>query len=341
MELSFLNRFIRRVGIDLGTSYTRIWTDQAGIALSEPSCVAVDERSKKVLAVGEEALAMVGRVGPGIVIYYPIRKGEIFDIEVAQAMLKVFLQKVFQTPYFFRPIMMSSVPVGSSLAHRQAVTQVMSGLGAREAYTIAQPLAAAIGSGVPIADASGSFIVQVGAGVVEAAIISLGSVVAHQTHTQAGIYIDGLFKQAVRDEYGLVISEAMAEKIKKELGNFDTSATTEILVTGQDLLTSSPKEVSVAAAKVNPMLTPVLEKYQILLKKLLSTIPPELTVDVIDKGILLSGGAGQFKGLERQLVAALGVPVFAVDDPGQTVIKGIGQALENLELFKESLGYER
>lgn len=328
------------VGIDLGSCTTRMWTATDGLALSEPTCLAVDEKNGKVLAVGAEAQAMAGRLNGVVKLYYPIQNGRLYEAETGRALLRVFLQKVLKNRALIRPIMMASVPAAATQAERTALVELLYSVGAREVYTIAQPLAAAIGAGVPIADASGSFILHMGGGVVEAAVISLASLVRFETTKKAGLYADAHIKQWLRDEAQLVVSTEAAAKLKQDLGTAASHLHKEKLITGQDVLDNSPKEVMLSSAMVEPVFTKLLTRYEKLLKQLFTQMPPELTTDVIDKGMLLSGGWAQLAGLETRLVNTLGIPVSVVDDPEKVVIKGIGTALEHLEQFKQSLAYQ-
>lgn len=339
MRIPLLAHIVQAVGIDLGSSRTRIWTDKDGILLDEPTCLAVDTNSNKVLAAGEEAQAMEGRVGKHIAIYWPIQSGALYDMNLGRALLKVFLHKVLKSSSFLRPIMMVSIPAVSTDLDRTAVTELLYSVGARQVYTMSQPLAAAIGSGVPIADASGSFILQMGSGRVEAAIISLGSLIAHESTPVAGTQADLAVKAMVREVAALTISDMTAEKLKTTVGTVHATPRREMLVTGQDVVGFSPKEVLITSAQIQPALLTLAQRYERMLKKLFARIPPELTADVIDKGMLLSGGFGQLGGFDSYLVNQLGIPVSVVDKPDQSVIKGIGTALEHLDLFKESLGY--
>lgn len=340
MKLPFISQFTQVVGLDLGTSQTRIWTDREGIILTEPTCLAVDERTNKVVAVGQEAVAMEGRVGRSVKLYRPIQSGKLYDMDIARALLKVFLQRVLKSNSFFRPIMMVSLPASSTEVDRVAMTELLYSVGAREVYTISQPLAAAIGAGVPIADASGSFILQMGSGIVEAGIISLASLITFESTRLAGMTADVRIQNQVRDEVGLTIGLETAEELKHSLATILPGATKEELVTGQDVIESSPKEVKLTSAQIRPPLLKLADQYESLLKKLFSQIPPELTADVIDKGMLLSGGLAQLNGLDLYLVNHLGIPVAVVEEPHLTTIKGIATALEHLDLFKESLGYK-
>jgi rod shape-determining protein MreB len=340
MRFDIFSKVTPKVGIDLGTTRTRIWSSESGFMVDEATWIAVDQASGKVVAVGDEAAAMTGRVGESVKVFSPISQGEVVDHELLQAFLRVLLQRVFTAVTFFRPVVMVSVPASLSPAKREIVVESLFGVGAKEVFTMAQPLAAAIGAGVPIADASGTFLFHLGGGVVEAAVISLGSMVISDETTKAGIYIDQKIVGEIKKDKELVISQRTAEMLKQMVGSLDQKTTRELLTSGQDLHRGSPKEVSVHAEVLYPLLDLVADHFQQLLQRLLSDIPPELTVDVIDKGLLLTGGLAQLHGLSEYLVDKLGVPVACVDEPEKAVIKGLATALEHLEEFRESLGYQ-
>ena len=339
MRIPFASQLTQAIGLDLGSSRTRIWTTRDGLVLDEPTCLAVDDRTNKVVAVGQEAIEMQGRVSSSVSLYHAVQKGRLHDLDVARALLRVFLQRVMKSGSFFRPAMMVSLPAASTEIDQVAMTELLYSVGAREVYTISQPLAAAIGAGVPVADTSGSFILQVGSGLAEAGIISLASLVNSESYYQAGAAADLRIRNRVRDEAGLDISLEAAERLKQRIGSLITSVDKEQLVTGQDLIESSPKEVKISSAQIRPPLLKLATQYEMMVKKLFAQIPPELTTDVIDKGMLLSGGFSQLQGLDVFLVNHLGIPVTVVEEPDLAVIKGIGTALEHIDLFKESLGY--
>jgi len=338
MKLSSFSLF-RKIGLDLGTNRTRIWDEKLGLLVDEASCIAIDQRVNKVVAVGNDALMMTGRVSDHIVVYFPIRDGLVENIEMAKSFLQVIFQKILPHTYFLRPIVMASIPAFASQIDRQVLTKLLYQLGSREVYLVSQPLASAIGSDVPIADASGSFILNLGAGVVEGGIISFGNLVSFESNHHAGNYLDLLVQQAVKEKHKLNISSQAAEKLKNNIGSLEESQA-EALVTGQDLVTSAPKEVKVKSADILSVYQEVASSYVILMRKLLEKVPPELTSDVIDKGILLTGGMASMQGLDFYLVQKMGVPVSVVDSCDQVVIKGLAVILENLDLFKESLGYQ-
>ncbi len=334
-----LSKLTPLIGLDLGTTRTRIWVAGEGLVVDDATALALDERTHKVVAVGNEAEAMMGRVGEKIQVHHPVQRGTLYDADLGQALLRVFFQRALKQTLFFRPIILASVSAQSTEADRLALINMLYAVGAREVLTMSQPLAAAIGAGVPIADASGTFVVQMGSGVVEAGVLSLASLVkAHATHV-AGQQADARIQYAIKREVNLTISLESAEKLKQTVATAESNIHREMLVTGQDVATRSPKEVKITSALLAPTMVELVGRYEKLIKQLLSEIPPELTVDVIDKGMLLSGGLAQLSGLDQYLVKQLGIPVSVVEQPDKSVIKGIGTALEHLDQFKDSLGY--
>lgn len=348
------SRLVGRVGLDLGSDKTRIWNDRDGLVLDQPSCLAVDQRSQRVLAVGDEAQAMEGRVGSHIKVHYPIRRGVVYDADLAQALVKAFLHEGSWLSSFFNPLMLVSAPAGCTQAERDGLVQLAYSLGASEVYTITEPLAASIGAGVPIADASGSFFLHLGAGRVEGSVVSLGSLVDFESTDKAGLALLRSIRRSFQQDQQLIISQETARWILQEVcqvvvDNGQASfartksgqgeAGNKQLVAGQDLIEGSPKEILIQASDLHAVVLQAANRYKLLLEKLLSRIPPELTVDVIGKGLLLSGGLAQLKGLGGYLTKKIGAPVAVVDKPDQAVIDGLAVVLENIKLFKESLGY--
>lgn len=338
MAQNLLARFQHLVGIDLGTSRTRIWHSQDGFVIDEATCLAVDAVSRKVIAIGDEAAAMKGRVGSEILIVEPVVQGEIAQPAYTRAFLQVLLQRVFTSFTFFRPAMMVSVPASSTIPMRELTTRVLYEAGAQEVFTISQPLAGAIGAGVPIADASGTFIAQMGHGIMEAGVISLGSLVKVEKTYFAGHYWDEFLQYLIQDEQHLQISTQTAQEIKSTIISLVGEGGSG-LITGQSRENQSPVEVQLQNAQLITRLEPLISRYQAVITTLLSQLQPELTSDVIDKGLLLSGGLAQLKGLDQYLVDKLGIPVSLVEEPEKTVIKGIATALENIGEFSKSLGY--
>jgi rod shape-determining protein MreB len=342
MPLSFLeplSRLSKRIGIDLGTSRIRIWSDQDGFLIDEPSCVAVDTTTNKVVGVGQEAQEMVGRTRSEIKVIFPIQFATVQDSAITEAMLKVFLQRILKSSFFFRPLLMVSIPSILGEPEKLALTQMFFGVGFREVNFIDQVLAAAIGAGVPIADASGSFLLHLGHGIAEAGIISLSSLVSVESSFHAGAELSLDIQQFIRQQYHFRIGYRTAERLKEQLLDCAPGEVRQLAVGGQDLLTTEPKELTFSNQELSPLTVPLVRQYTDLAKKLFSHIPPELTTDVIDKGILLTGGLSKLRGLDIALLNALQVPVSCVDEADRVVVKGIAQVLQNLDLFRESVGY--
>jgi rod shape-determining protein MreB and related proteins len=352
MKIPLLSKINKKIGIDLGTGVTRIWVDGKGVIFKEPTCIAVDKDSKKVLAIGSEAVDMDGRVGDHIEIIYPVKNGEVYSDKAIKQYLKILLNKYVGSTLMLNPIIMVSVPVISTQADRQIITDIVYGLGAGEAYTIAQPLAASIGSGVPIADASGSFFLHMGEGLIEGVVISLGSIISLVSSELAGAHFIERIIFFLRENFDLKISRSVAEKIIKEVVSIDKKNKVnggtregalgynkEIMIGGQDTKTENPKELKITSDDLLPETILFFKRVEELLRELLSKMPPELTVDVIDKGLLISGGLANIENIEDYFIEKLGISVAVVDNPETVVIEGIGVALEHLDLFKKSLGY--
>lgn len=336
--MKLFSNIFRRIGVDLGTTRTKVWHDQQGYIFDQPTCIAVDQQVKKVVAVGQDAVDMKGRVADRIKIYHPVSEGLVSDPEIIQAFLRVVFQKVLPHSYFLRPIVMVSVPAGSHRLDRQLVVDSFYEVGAREVYLVEESLASAIGSDVPIADASGTFLFHLGGGLAEASVISFGNIVSTRYSPNAGLYTDSLLKDIFRDELGLIISDKVAEELKKTLLSLRQTQK-ELMVMGQDVIEGAPKEVMVSGEKLVTAITILADEYVEMLKELLESVPPELTSDIIDKGMLLTGGFASVDGLDNYLIKKLGISVSVVEDSDKTVIKGVSTALQHLELFKESLGY--
>lgn len=341
MKFPKLPTFARLLGIDLGSGRVRIWVNKGGLIVNEPACIAIEQSTDRVVAVGKDAEEMEGRVGDHISIVYPLKSGMLHDATIGLALLKVFLQRTLKKSQLLNPVIMASVPTKSTKTSRQAIVQLLTDLGASEVYTISQSLAASIGAGVPIADASGSFFLHMGAGVVEGSVISLGSIVnAFDTH-YAGLYAVSRLQFILKRDHGLLASKAETVKLLQQVVSVTAERDISGLIAGQDIQFGNPKEVSVTSSQFLPEMVSLAERYVAVITRLLSTLPPELTADVIDKGLLLSGGFAQLNDFSPFATQRLGVPVSVVDTPDLVVIQGIATALEHLDLFRESLGYSQ
>lgn len=340
MKIPLFEKLNKKIGIDLGSSRTRIWVVGTGMVIDEATCIAFDKENKNVLDVGDAAAQMDGRVGSHITISYPVVNGRIYDMAAVTTFLKMLIDRAVGPISLYNPIIMASVPVLSTQADREITTRVLYDLGAGEAYTIAQPLAASIGASVPIADASGTFLLHMGAGVVEGVVISLGSVIVSQSNEYAGDYFTNSIRLFAQKGLDLKISKKTASNLKKSVVSLAYNLDREKLVAGQDTLDESPKELLIKSKDLLDHTLGYMEKVEDLVVTLLSKMQPELAVDVIDKGLLLTGGTANIHGIEVFFVEKLGIPVSVVDNPELAVVEGLGQALENLDLFKKSLGYQ-
>jgi rod shape-determining protein MreB and related proteins len=351
MLKKLINQLTPIIAIDAGTQRTRIWSntllnedsdlDQSEV-IDRATCLAIEKNTGKVIQVGDEAQVMEGRVGSDIEVVHPIRRGEVVDSLQFKAFLQLLLSKIVSPITLSRPVMLIAVPSTLSVAKREQLSNSLYDLGAQEVYTINQSLASAIGSGVPIADATGSFMMQCGAGIIEASVISLGSSVANDTTWFAGHWFDEYIQAHFRQSFGLIISKETAIKIKSTMVQIGISESNqEFLVSGQDLSTASPREISINEEDLQAPVQLFAHQFELLLKRLLANLPPELSVDVIDKGLLLSGGLAQLRGLEDFLRVSLGVPVATVEHPTLTVIQGLKTALQHIDEFKQSLGYRQ
>jgi len=345
MKIPLLSKINKKIGLDLGSKTTRIWIEGKGVVFQGPTCMAVDtlkgtaDSDKNIIAVGAEALEMEGRVGDHIKVIYPVKNGEIYDDRAIKAYLKILLNKWVGSTLMLNPIIMVSVPASSSQADREIITEIIYDLGAAEVYTIAQPLAASIGAGVPIADASGSFFLHFGEGVVEGVVISLGSIIALVSSELGGEYFSNRIIFFLKENFSLNISKSVSEEIIRDIVSVNKRNSREKMIGGQDNKTESPKEIMISSVDLMSETLNLMSKTEELLRSLLSKMPPELTVDVIDKGLLISGGLAKIDSIEDYFVERLGIPVTVVDNPESVVIEGIGTALEHLDQFKTSLGY--
>lgn len=329
----------RAVGIDLGSGSTRIWVEGEGLVLEEPSMIAVEQNTGRVIAVGKQAAKMKGRVKESIVIHSPVKAPKFTDEELLKAMLKLFLSKVSSQVYFFSPTILVSLSGSFYPSMLDVLARVLTNLGAGEVLTIDQSLAAVIGSGVPVADTSGSFVLQMGSGVVEAAGLSLGKVVESVFDFRAGLSLEQELIDWFAREQQLKISSEIAHKVITQAASFDPEAKRSDEIVGQEIKSGALQQKRVLSSDLNPLLAEFAENYQQLVKKLLAIVSPDLTVDILDKGLLLSGELAQIHGIERMLSSTLKMPVFAVDEPGQAAIKGVGVVLDHLDEFKQSLSY--
>lgn len=330
----------KRIGIDLGTANSLVYLASQGIVLNEPTVVAVSTDDNRVLAVGNEAKEMLGRTPGNIIASRPLREGVIADYVITEAMLRYFIDKVCGHSRLFKPEVMICVPAGVTSVERRAVLDATLSAGAKTAYLIDEPLAAAIGAKIPIANPSGNMIVDIGGGTTEAAVICLGGVVVHNSARVGGNKVDEAIQTAVRKKYGLIIGENQAEEVKIKIASAVKVKNTEnktMQVRGRDMATGLPKTFELCTNEVAEMIEGTVLKIVTAVKAVLEQTPPELASDIIDKGIVLSGGTSMLCNLDRLLTESTGVPCHVAENPLMCVAFGTGLALENLDLYKRSV----
>jgi rod shape-determining protein MreB and related proteins len=330
--------FSKKIGIDLGTTSVLVYLPKRGIVINEPSVVAISKIDKKVLAVGKEAKDMLGRTPDTIVAKRPLKDGVIADYRTTEAMLRYFINKAMGGMRVFRPEVMVAVPGGITSTERRAVIDAALSAGAKAAYIIKQPVVAAIGANIPIGSPSGHMIVEMGGGTTEMAVISLGGIVASDSVRIGGVKFDAAITEHIRRTYNLAIGERTAEDIKITVGSalyLEDKLTME--VKGRDMITGLPKIVEVTSDDVTEAIQPLLEGVISTMKEVLFHTPPELSADVMDKGIVISGGSSQLRNFDRLISEATGVATYLADEPQMAVARGTGLALENLEAYKRSV----
>lgn len=330
--------FIKRIGIDLGTTNTLVHIPGKGIVLNEPSVVALSVADRKILAVGNEAREMLGRTPDSIVALRPLRDGVIADYRTTEAMLRYFINKSTGGIRVFRPEVMIAVPAGITSTERRAVIDATIAAGAKAAYIIKEPVAAAIGANIPIGSASGHMIIDIGGGTTEIAVISLGGIVANTSVRIGGNKLDAAIQEFIRKKYGVAIGERTAEEMKINIGSALTmEKKLSTAVRGRDVVTGLPRTITVFSDDVTQGIQDELSGIVQAVKLVLQDTPPELSADVIDKGMILSGGSAQLRYIDQLLASATGVPSYVADEPLLCVARGTGIALDNLESYKRSI----
>lgn len=330
----------KRIGIDLGTANTVVYLAGEGIVLNEPTVVAVTAEENKVVAVGREAKDMLGRTPGNIVALRPLRDGVIADYTITEAMLSYFIDKAAGRSRFFKPEVMICIPSGVTQVERRAVLDATMAAGAKVAYLIEEPLAAAIGAKVPIAQAAGHMVVDIGGGSTECAVISLGGVVVHNSVRVGGNKIDEAIASYTKKKFNLLIGERSAEEIKITIGNAIIEKDKEerkMEIRGRDSITGLPRTIELVEASVSEAIAPVLGEIIKGVKGVLEETPPELASDIIDKGIIMSGGTSLLTNFDKLMTKMTGVPCHVAEDALLCVVRGTGVALENIELYKRSI----
>lgn len=335
--------FIRKIGIDLGTANTLVFVPGKGVVVNEPSVVAVSQDENRVLAVGNEAREMIGRTPETIVAYRPLRDGVIADYRVTEAMLSYFIDKVSGRIRLFRPEVMVSVPAGVTSTERRAVIEATVQAGAKAAYVVKEPVLAAIGAGIPINEPSGNMVVDIGGGTSDIAVISLGGIVASTSVKVAGNKFDQAISEYIKRNYNLAIGDRTAEDIKIKIGSavpVDDDRLT-MNIKGRDLMTGLPKTVAIHSVEVTEAIADELDEVIRAIKSVLHDTPPELAADIMDKGIVMTGGGALLRNIDELVFQRTGVPAHIAEDPLLCVAKGTGIALEHLDVYKRSIMSKR
>ena len=338
----------KKIAIDLGTANTLVWVAGEGIVANEPTVVAISVDDNKVVAVGEEAKKMLGRTPESLIANRPMREGVIADYQVTEAMLKYFIGRACSTGEglekflgkfnVIKPDVMVCVPAGCTQVERRAALDATLSAGASHAYLIDEPLAAAIGAGIPVSAPSGHMIVDSGGGSTEAAVISLGGVVVHKSVRVSGTKIDEAIIAFMKKKHNLVIGDTTAEDIKIKIGSALKLPKEEKLeISGRDLVFGLPRTVGVTSTEVTEAIRPTLMTMIGAIKAVLEDTPPELAADIIDKGIVMSGGTSLLRNFNKLITEETGVPAHVADEPLLCVVRGTGLVLENIELWKRSV----
>ncbi len=342
MFTKFLGMFSADMGIDLGTANTLVCLKGGEIVLNEPSVVAMSQYKGRtqVLAVGKEAKLMVGRTPGNIQAIRPLRDGVIADFDIAEEMIKHFIHKVHNRRSFVSPQVVICVPSGSTAVERRAIHESAESAGARRVFLIEEPMAAAIGAGLPVTEPTGSMVVDIGGGTTEVAVLSLGGIVHSRSVRIGGDSMDDAIIQYIRRHHNLLIGESTAERIKKEIGSAiipDDGIGKKIKIKGRDMIQGIPKEIDMSEKQVAESLSEPVSGIVDAVKITLENTPPELSADIVDKGIVLTGGGSMLKNIDRLLREATGLPVSLAQDPLSCVALGTGKALEEMSSLQEIL----
>lgn len=327
-----------KIGIDLGTANTLVYIPKKGIVINEPTVVAISIDDNKVLAVGQDAKEMLGRTPETIIASRPMKDGVIADYKVTEAMLRYFINKALGNVRFFRPEVMISVPGGITSTERRAVIDAATAAGAKAAFVIKETVAAAIGAGIPIGSAAGNLVIDIGGGTTDVAVLSLGGIVTSTSVRTAGNKIDQAIADYVRRKHGLAIGDRTAEEIKISIGSaLPVQEEESIEIKGRDMIQGLPRTISISTNEVVEAIQDELRDIVRAVKTVLQETPPELASDIIDKGMVLTGGSSLLRNLDRMISQAVGVPAYVAEDTILCVAKGTGIALDNLDSYKKSI----
>ncbi|MCI5108309.1 MAG: rod shape-determining protein [Candidatus Pacebacteria bacterium] len=330
--------FSQKIGIDLGTANTLVFLPGKGIVLNEPSVVAVSEEDNEILAIGNEAKTMVGKTPDNIIAYRPMKDGVIADYRITEAMLRYYIRKALGRFAIFKPDVLVSVPAGVSSTERRAVVEAAVKAGAKNAYVIKEPILAAIGAGIPIHEARGHMIVDIGGGTTDVAVISLGGIVASTSVKVAGNKVDAAIAEYIKRTFNLAIGDKTAEEIKIKVGSaIPLEEELSITIKGRDLVTGLPRSVEIKTNEIVKAITRELRLMIEAIKTVLQDTPPELSSDIIDVGITMTGGSSQLRNMPELVFRRTGVKAKLADDALFCVAKGTGEALNHLEVYKKSI----
>ncbi|MCB9809234.1 rod shape-determining protein [Candidatus Nomurabacteria bacterium] len=330
--------FSKKIGIDLGTANTLVYVPGQGIVINEPSVVAVSEFDNQVLAIGSEAKDMIGKTPDSIIAYRPMRDGVIADYRVTEAMLRYYFEKALGKWNIFKPEVMISVPAGVSSTERRAVVEAALKAGAKRAYVVKEPILAAIGAGIPIHEAQGHMIVDIGGGTTDVAVISLGGIVSCNSVKVAGNKIDHAIADFIKKKHNLAIGDRTAEKIKIKIGSaLPMEEELELMIKGRDYVSGLPRSVKISTNQIVEAIDQELKAMIQTIKDVLRETPPELAADIIDNGIIMTGGTSQLRNLTDLVHRRTGVRAVLADDALYCVAKGTGIALEHIDAYKKAL----
>ena len=338
MFKSLFGQLSKDLGIDIGTSNTLVYVKDKGIVIDEPSVVAINIRNENIIAVGEDAKQMVGKTPPHILATSPLVDGVVSDFEVAEKMLKYFIDKVHRETFSVlpRPRVVISIPLDVTEVERKAVEDAVYNAGARQVFLIEEPMAAAIGARIPIQDSTGNMIIDIGGGTTSIAVISLGGIVAWRSLRLGGDEFNKNIINYVRDHFNILLGEKTAEDAKIMIGSCDDSdEPLEAKVRGRDLLSGLPREIIINSHHIREAMSRTMNSIIDSVKLVLETTPPELVADIYERGILLSGGSAQLRGFDKRISKALAIPVRVIDDPRTAVVRGTGIVLEDIEASQE------
>ncbi|MCX5753448.1 MAG: rod shape-determining protein [Candidatus Krumholzibacteria bacterium] len=329
------NYFSNDIAIDLGTANTLVYVKGSGIVLNEPSVVAVDQKTKKVYAVGAEAKAMLGKTPAHIVAIRPLKDGVIADFEITEVMLREFIKKAQKKRFFIRPRIVIAVPSGITEVERRAVTDSAQNAGAREVYLIAEPVASAIGVGLPVDKPSGNMVIDIGGGTTEIAVIALNGIVTDMSIRVAGDEMDEAIVLHIKKAYNLLIGDQTAEHVKMVIGSATKlKKEEEMEIKGRDLVSGIPKTLKISSVEVREALAEPVSQIVAAVKTALEQTPPELAADIVDRGIVMTGGSSLLRGLDTLLKEETNLPINVVEDPLTCVVLGCGKVLSNLHQYE-------